>query len=104
MRHIMLRSAVKNLARLLVVTGLVAGGTAGFWFYERRQSAAWQIQQLEKQRQKLEEEKRELQTVVKRLSDEKRVAEVLVTDQTQIDSVLHTTLLFVEYAKDGTPL
>src|SRR5258708_32058710 len=100
----MFRSDFKNLARLLALVGLIAGGTAGVWFYERRQSTAWQIQQLEKQRQKLEEEKRELQTVVKRLSDEKRVAEVLVTDQTKVGGLLRTTLLFVEYTKDGTAL
>src|SRR5436309_16401 len=64
----MLRAAAKSLLKLLFVTGLVAGGTVGAWYYEHRQSAAYQIQQLEKQRKQLEEEKQQLQTVVKRLS------------------------------------
>ena len=42
---------------------------------------------------------------MQRLEAEKRVAEVLVTDQKQgEDGVLRTTLLFVEYAKDGSTL
>src|SRR6266550_3409417 len=100
----MIRSVVKSLAKGLLLIGVIGGATASLVVYERRQSAAWQIQQLEKQRQKLEEEKRELQTVVTRLSDEKRVAEVLVTDQKQVGQTLRTTLLFVEYARDGTAL
>jgi hypothetical protein len=47
----------------------------------------------------------QLQQIVSRLSDEKRVAEVLVTDQSRsIDGVLHTRLLFVETARDGSTL
>jgi hypothetical protein len=38
------------------------------------------------------------------LSDEKRVAEVLVTDQQQVNGQLQTTLLFVEYDKSGNSL
>ncbi len=100
----MLGSALKSLGKFVLVAGVIAGGTAGVWVYERRQSASWQIQQLERQRLKLEEEKRELQTVVTRLSDEKRVAEVLVTEQKQVGETLRTTLLFVEYGRDGVAL
>jgi hypothetical protein len=52
----------------------------------------------------LQEEKKVLQDVVQRLSDERRVADVVVTDQRLVDGVPHTSLLFVEYAKDGEPL
>ena len=50
----MLRSAAKSLAKVVLLVGIVGGATAGLWVYERRQSTAWQIQQLEKQRQKLD--------------------------------------------------
>jgi hypothetical protein len=111
----MFRAAAKKLASLTFFLALVAGGTAGVWFYERRHATEWQIQkleqehqrqvqQLESERQKLQEQKKQLQAVVERLSDEKRVAEVLVTDQSPVHGVLRTTLLFVEYARDGTPL
>ena len=111
----MFRATAKKLASLMFFVALVAGSTAGVWFYERRHSTEWQIQKLEQEHQKqiqqlelerhrLEEQKKQLQIVVERLSDEKRVAEVLVMDQTPVDGRLRTTLLFVEYARDGTPL
>lgn len=88
-----------------VLLALFGGGVAvGGWYYQRRHSAAWQVEQLEQQKQKLEQEKAQLQTVVNRLSEEKRVAEVLVTDQSEVEGTLKTTLLFVEYAKDGSSL
>ena len=98
----MLRSAVANLAKIALISALVAGWTAGVWVYERSQSTAFQIQKLEEQKQKLEEQKQQLQAVVRHLSDEKRVAEILVQDQKPVNGVMRTTLLFVEYAKDGT--
>lgn len=100
----MLRAFAVNLVKLTFLCGLVAGGTAGVYYYERHQSTTWQIQKLEQEREKLETQKQQLQTVVQRLSDEKRVAEILVQDQKQIDGKLSTTLLFVEYAKDGSAL
>jgi hypothetical protein len=112
----MLRNAAKNLLSLALFAGLVAASTAAVWVYERRNSAAWQIQKLEADRQRMArefeierqhliEQKQQLETIVQRLGAEKRVAEVLVTDQQKTDrGVLHTELLFVEYAKDGTAL
>ena len=100
----MLRTLAVNLAKLTLLAGLVTGGTAGVYYYQRHQSTAWQIQKLEQERDKLQTQKRQLQTVVERLSDEKRVAEILVRDQKKIDGKLITTLLFVEYAKDGSAL
>jgi hypothetical protein len=100
----MFHTAAANLAKFALFLTLVAGGTVGVLVYERRQTAAFQIQKLEQERQKLEEQKRELQAVVQHLSDEKRVAEILVRDQKPIDGIMRTTLLFVEYAKDGSAL
>ena len=87
----------RTLVKIVMLTVLVVGGAVGIYVYQDRTSDARKIE-------KLEEERHELQQIVRRLSDERRVAEVLVTDQTEIDGVLHTTLLFVEYAKDGSSL
>jgi hypothetical protein len=47
---------------------------------------------------------KQLEQVVQRLSDEKRVAEIIVTSDSVVNNVPHKTLLFVEYARDGTSL
>src|SRR5947209_16377123 len=102
----MFRNTAKNLLSLGLFAGLVATSTAALWVYERRHSAEWQIQKLEADRQRMArefeierqhllEQKQQLQTIVQRLGAEKRVAEVLVTDQQKNDrGVLHTELLF----------
>lgn len=100
----MFRAAAKHLFKTAVFVLLVGAGVTGVWVYENHHSAAWQVKQLEEQNRKLEKEKQELQTAVTRLSDEKRVAEVLVTDQKEDAGLLKTTLLFVEYARDGASL
>jgi hypothetical protein len=87
----------RGVGRIIGMLVLMVAGSVGLWYYQDRFGASRQIA-------KLQEEKRVLQRVVERLTDEKRVADVLVTDQKLIDGVPHTTLLFVEYAKDGTPL
>lgn len=46
----------------------------------------------------------ELETFVRRLAVDRRVANVLVTDQRKVDGVLRTSLLFVEVAPDGREL
>lgn len=72
-------------------------GSIGIWYYQDHFSARHQIQQLE-------EKTRVLKQVVQRLSDEKRVAKVLVTDQKRVNGVLQTTLLFVENDRNGESL
>jgi hypothetical protein len=88
---------LRGVARIIGLALLIVGGSVGIYIYQSRFSATKQIE-------KLQEEKRILEQVVQRLGEEKRVADVLVTDQTMVDGVPRTTLLFVEYAKDGTPL
>ena len=100
----MFRGAVKSFLRSALVVAVLTGGATAAWFAQHRQSESWRVAQLEKQKQKLEEEKHQLQTAVERLSDEKRVAEVLVTDQAESGGQLKTTLLFVEYGRDGASL
>jgi hypothetical protein len=54
---------------------------------------------------RLEEEKRALTAVVSRLTSERRVAELMVTDKhVGSDGIPVTTLLFVEIARNGTEL
>lgn len=88
---------VKGTLKLGFMTVVVVAGAVGIWTYYTQVSGAYRIKQLE-------EEKRVLQEVVSRLGGERRVAEMLVTDQTVVDGVKTSNLLFVEYGKDGTPL
>jgi hypothetical protein len=88
---------VRWLSKILGLCVFIIGGSIGVWFIQDRYSTQHQIA-------KLEEEKRVLTEVVQRLTDEKRVAQVLVTDQTTFAGGSRTTLLFVEDAKDGTSL
>jgi hypothetical protein len=101
----MLRRAVTTSLKIVLTVAVLAGAGVGVWYCTRDNSAAKQIEKLQQQQAKLEEQKKELETVVQRLEADRRVAEVLVTDQkTGGDGVLRTTLLFVEYAKDGSSL
>src|SRR3954466_11020020 len=85
--------------RLLVLAVLVAAGSVGYWYYHNPQSPTVRIQ-------KLEEDKRQLQQIVQRLTDERRVAEMIVTEQRPAadGAGVETTLLFVEQGRDGRSL
>jgi hypothetical protein len=84
-------------AKIIGLAVLVALGSAGILAYRNHFAHERKVEQLQ-------EEKKQLEQIVKRLGDEKRVAEVLVTEQATVDGELHTTLLLVEYAKDGSAL
>ncbi|MDQ3440975.1 MAG: hypothetical protein M3478_11575 [Planctomycetota bacterium] len=88
---------LRTTAKLLGLFILVIAGSSGIIAYHNHFAAERKVEQLQ-------EEKKQLQQIVKRLSEEKRVAEVLVTEQATVDGELRTTLIFVEYAKDGSPL
>ncbi len=88
---------LRTTAKLLGLLILVIAGSSGIIAYHNHFSAQRKIEQLE-------DEKKQLAEIVQRLGEEKRVAEVLVENQQTIDGELQTTLLFVEYAKDGTTL
>lgn len=86
-----------SLPNLLFKTLLVVGGGIGVLVYYRMSSDAHRIRQLE-------QEVRYKQEVIGRLEAERRVAEILVTDQQTVGGVKTTTLLFVEYDKADNQL
>ena len=86
-----------SLSKLLGLFVLVIAGSIGVYLYATHSSTEQRLHEVERKNEQLNQ-------IVTRLSDEKRVAEVLVTDQKTIDGVLNTTLLFVEYGKDGASL
>ncbi|HMB95080.1 MAG TPA: hypothetical protein VKK61_03495, partial [Tepidisphaeraceae bacterium] len=88
---------LRFFGKIIGLCAFIAAGSFGIWFYEAHFSAYHQIQ-------KLEEKNRVLTRIVERLSDEKRVAEILVTDQKTINGTPQTTLLLVEYDKSGQSL
>ena len=88
---------VRTLLKLALLSALVVAGAAGLYFQQRGTTAAKLDEAVRKNEQ--------LQRVVQHLQAERRVADIIVTDQKAIDGVQKTTLLFVEYARDGvTPL
>ncbi len=95
---------LRNAFKIFACCAVIAAGAAGILIYQDIFSTTRKMAALEEQNHKLEEQKVQLQRVVSYLGEEKRVAEVLVTDQTEVDGKLKTTLVFVEYAKDGTAL
>src|SRR5438876_454701 len=89
----MLRATLKLGGMLL----LILGGTAGLYWYSAHDRTQQQLRDALLQNQ-------QLQQIIGRISDEKRVADVLVTDQKIVNGVPQTTLLFVETARDGSTL
>src|SRR5687767_12420880 len=89
---------LRTAAKLLLLGGLVVAGSVSLYVLERHNAAD---ARLEREQQK----SAELRAIADRLQAERRVADVIVTDQSEVNGVLLTTLLFVEYARDGvTPL
>lgn len=96
----MLRASFK----LTLIAFLGTATWLGVWQYRKYTTEQRRIATLEHEKQQLEEQKRQLQNVVTRLTTERRVAEILVTDHAVIDGVPTSSLLFVEYARDGGSL
>ena len=88
----MLRATLK----LAVVATLLLGGSAGLYLYQRHDTAAEKLRAAEQRNERL-------RTAVTRLTAERRVADIVVTEQAPdpATGTLRTTLLFVEYARDG---
>ena len=89
---------LRTVGKLFGLSVLLAIASLGVVYYQYTFSTAKKIEQLE-------DEKRQLEQVVTRLEHEKRVADVIVSRQEKDASgELRTTLLFVEYDKQGQPL
>src|SRR6267378_8256242 len=91
-----------QLFKILTVCALVAGGGALMWQYEHKWSEdAKKAQEI----RRLKEQNEQLENFVSRLTTEKRVAEVVVSEQKKTgDIVDETTLMFVEYGPNGKQL
>jgi hypothetical protein len=87
----------KNLAKTLWLMSLIVAGGIGIYIYERNYSTTRRIAQLEAQ-------KKELEDIVGRLTSERRVAEMLVTQQRLVNNVPQSEILFVEYDRAGKAL
>ena len=89
---------LRSLGKIFSLTLLLIVASAGVAYYHHVTTASRTIE-------KLQDEKRQLEQVVTRLSAEDRVADILVSNQEVDDNgVQRTTLLFVEYDKKGNPL
>lgn len=93
---------VKQIVKLALLLCLIVGGGYGVYRYEQKRSVEGRLSE---QIKKLELRRDHLEKFVSRLTAEKRVADIIVTDQQakagQIDS---TTLMFIEYGRDGQRL
>jgi hypothetical protein len=87
----------RTVLKLALAAFFFTGSSVGVWVYLDQRSSQRQIA-------KLEQEKKQLERAVQRLSTEKRVAEIVVLDQKTIEGVLQSTLLFVESDKNGRSL
>jgi hypothetical protein len=87
------------LVRLVGLAVATVVATGGLYLYVKSSDDRDRI--IEEQRQQIET----LENIATRLQADRRVADILVTDQERDEEGrLHTTLLFVEYGHDGEPL
>lgn len=89
----MLRAIGQTISLII----LIAGGTVGLVWYRSHTAMQRQLEEVQAKND-------ELKQIVTRLGAEKRVADVLVTEQKTVDGVLKTTLLFVETTRGGVNL
>ena len=87
----------RNAVKLLVLLIVASGGTIGVLVYRN-------VHSTEAELQREQQKTAELRQIVQRLTSERRVADVMVTDQKEVGGTLQTSILFVEYGKDGNAL
>lgn len=88
---------LRAVTKIVGLAVLVVGGATGIYVYQAKYSQEHRINELLDQKHQLEQ-------VISRLNTETRRAQILVTDQHTVNGKLQTTLLFVEYARDGSSL
>jgi hypothetical protein len=91
---------VKSASKILLVAALVLG--AGFALYQYDQNRTETL--LRKENEELKAQKKELQEYIAKLTSSRRVAEMVVTDQTYSNGQFSTTLLFSELTPDNKRL
>ena len=89
----------KQIFKFILLLCLIVGGGYGVFRYEQKRSMEVRLNE---QIRKLEQQREHLRQFVSRLTAERRVAEIIVTEQigkgAQIES---TTLMLLEYGRDG---
>jgi hypothetical protein len=88
---------LRAVAKLAGLALLIIAGTAGLYWYTAHDQTQQQLHDALAKNQ-------QLQQIIQRIGDEKRVADVLVTEQKLVNGIPETTLLFVETARDGHTL
>ncbi|HWE02422.1 MAG TPA: hypothetical protein VG326_08410 [Tepidisphaeraceae bacterium] len=88
----------RRIHQSLLFLVLLSAGGGGVFLYREHNSTEHKLQEkLEAANLRTEE----LKQVVTHLENKRRVADVMVTEQNQSAGIFRTTLLFVEYARDG---
>jgi cell division protein FtsB len=96
---------LKTVRQIVVLMVLITGGFIGARYYQTHFTDERRIVELQQQLDLLQQQRDELARIVERLNAEQRVAKVLVLDQKRnYAGVVKTTLLWVEYAHDGSTL
>ena len=87
----------RAVLKFVLLVGLVTAGAAGVYVYRTHSSVE---AQLEREQQRTAE----LRQIVQRLTAERRVADVMVTDQRHLNGVMRTSIVFVEYGRGDRAL
>lgn len=87
----------RSIIKLVVLVGAVVAGTIGVYVYHNHNSVEAQLEREQKRTA-------QLQQIVQRLESETRVADVIVKDQQTVNGTLRTSIVFVEYRRDGSAL
>lgn len=88
---------LRTVSKLVVLTALVVGGAGVLLVYHDRGGDRHLRREAERKNEQLKQ-------VIQRLSAERRMADVVVTEQRAVNGTMTTTLLFVEYGRDGSTL
>lgn len=93
----------RSVMKVVMLAVMVVGGWIGLYVYEQRSDRV-ELRQEQQRRKEAEARVEQLKSVVQHLTSEQRVADVLVTDVSGDGTRTYTTLLFQEYARDGSLL
>lgn len=90
---------LRQATRITFTSALLLAGAYGLYRYERHRLVEWRHQQ---ELRRLEEQKKQLEQMISRLTAERRVAEIVVIGQTRKGGKVETTtLMFLESSADG---